>query len=56
MNNGELDQMNTLSVMNHIFIVSPQANPNITLEQHEKGKKEAIRRDRMEVISNLDEE
>jgi hypothetical protein len=27
MNNGEPDQMNTLSVMNHIFIVSPSSIP-----------------------------
>jgi hypothetical protein len=48
--------MNTLIVINHIFTMSPQAHPNITLEQHEEGKKEAIKRDKMEVINNLDAE
>jgi hypothetical protein len=50
LNNGEHDQVN---IINHT-IEGPQRCLNITLEEHEEGIKEATKKDKMEVINNLD--
>jgi hypothetical protein len=56
MNNGELDHNNLFDTINHIFVIFHHVFLNITSEQLEEGKGEASRRDRMEIINNMDEE
>jgi hypothetical protein len=51
-NNGVHDQVNNVG---HV-IEGPHIFLNITPEEHREGIKEATRKDRMEVINNLDQE
>jgi hypothetical protein len=51
-NNGGHEQVNNVG---HV-IEGPQIFLNITPEEHREGIKEAIRKARMEVINNLDQE
>jgi hypothetical protein len=52
-NDGGPDYMNFLD---SIFTISSQEYFNVTQEQLEEGKKEAARRARMEILSQMDEE
>jgi hypothetical protein len=44
-----------VNVVNY-SIEGPQYFPNVTLEEHQESIKEETRKDRMEVINNLDQE
>jgi hypothetical protein len=52
LNNGEHDQVN---IVKHT-IEGPQYFLNVTLEEHQEGIKEVVRKARMEVINKLDQE
>jgi hypothetical protein len=53
---GGPDHMNFLDTLDSIFTMSSQEYFNVTQEQLEEGKKEAARRARMEILSQMDEE
>jgi hypothetical protein len=48
--------MNVFDTINSIFSISSHECLDITPEKIEEGKREASRRDRMEIINNMDEE
>jgi hypothetical protein len=55
-NNGGPFHINFLDTINSIFVMSHQECLNITLEQLKEGKKEVVKRARMEIIIKMDNE
>jgi hypothetical protein len=53
---GEPDHMDVFDTINHIFVLSPQVCLNIIPKKLEKGKREATKRDMMEIINKMDGE